>query len=128
MATQMGRHGHGGGVAGGGVPTAYQQGASDVVTAAGAVYRSPRTLRPQLGVGAVGRQQPAAKNRMIMAAAAGQRSSLGSSQPAPGGPPTHYYQDPTGLYSFAFSLSTVAPRGHSLDLFFLVFLGCLAIL
>ncbi|KAL2096626.1 hypothetical protein ACEWY4_008774 [Coilia grayii] len=67
--------------------SAYQQGAPDVT----GVYRSPRALRPQLGVGAVARQ-PAAKNRMIMA---GQRSSLSFSQPAPGGPPTHYYQDPT---------------------------------
>ncbi|XP_062407930.1 microtubule-associated tumor suppressor candidate 2 [Sardina pilchardus] len=64
-------------------------GAADVA----AVYRSPRALRPQLGLGAVARQQPAAKNRMMMAA--GQRSSLSFSQPAPGGPPTHHYQDPT---------------------------------
>ncbi|XP_048119928.1 microtubule-associated tumor suppressor candidate 2 isoform X1 [Alosa alosa] len=58
---------------------------------AAGVYRSPRALRPQLGLGAVVRQ-PAAKNRMMMA---GQRSSLSFSQPAPGGPPTHHYQDPT---------------------------------
>ncbi|XP_030633260.1 microtubule-associated tumor suppressor candidate 2 [Chanos chanos] len=55
------------------------------------VYRSPRTLRPQLGVGAVARQ-PAAKNRIMMT---GQRSSLTLSHPISAAQPTHFFQDAT---------------------------------
>ncbi|XP_074496470.1 microtubule-associated tumor suppressor candidate 2 isoform X1 [Sebastes fasciatus] len=59
----------------------------------GSVYRSPRALRPQLGLGAVTRQ-PAAKTRVQQT---GQRSD-----PAPGqsahavGASTQGYQDPAG--------------------------------
>ncbi|KAK5868922.1 hypothetical protein PBY51_009894 [Eleginops maclovinus] len=54
------------------------------------VYRSPRTLRPQLGLGAVTRQ-PAAKTRVQT----GQRSVLVPGQSAQGaGASTQGYQDP----------------------------------
>ncbi|KAM7412757.1 hypothetical protein PAMA_020232 [Pampus argenteus] len=59
----------------------------------GSVYRSPRALRPQLGLGAVSRQ-PAAKARVQQT---GQRSAAGLSQPAQAaGGSTQGYQDPTG--------------------------------
>uniref|UniRef100_A0A667XY08 Microtubule associated tumor suppressor candidate 2a n=1 Tax=Myripristis murdjan TaxID=586833 RepID=A0A667XY08_9TELE len=60
---------------------------------AGGVYRSPRALRPQLGLGAVTRQ-PAAKTR---AQQTGQRSAATLNQSAQAtGAPTHSSQDPAG--------------------------------
>ncbi|XP_044210864.1 microtubule-associated tumor suppressor candidate 2 isoform X2 [Thunnus albacares] len=59
----------------------------------GSVYRSPRALRPQLGLGAVTRQ-PAAKTRVQQT---GQRSAQGLSQSAQAaGASTQGHQDPTG--------------------------------
>ncbi|XP_053176157.1 microtubule-associated tumor suppressor candidate 2 [Scomber japonicus] len=59
----------------------------------GGVYRSPRTLRPQLGLGAVTRQ-PVAKTRVQQT---GQRSAPGPNHPAQAaGVSTQGYQDPTG--------------------------------
>ncbi|KAM7399017.1 hypothetical protein PAMP_018311 [Pampus punctatissimus] len=59
----------------------------------GSVYRSPRALRPQLGLGAVSRQ-PAAKARVQQT---GQRSAPGLNQSAQSaGASTQGYQDPTG--------------------------------
>ncbi|KAK3531304.1 hypothetical protein QTP70_016276 [Hemibagrus guttatus] len=55
-------------------------------------YRSPRALRPQLGLGAVTRQ-PTTKARMLMT---GQRSTSPLSHSASMVQPTHCYQDPTG--------------------------------
>uniref|UniRef100_UPI003AAC3E2D microtubule-associated tumor suppressor candidate 2 n=1 Tax=Centroberyx gerrardi TaxID=166262 RepID=UPI003AAC3E2D len=58
---------------------------------AGSIYRSPRTLRPQLGLGAVTRQ-PATKTRVQQT---GQRSAPALSQSAQAaGAPTHGHQDP----------------------------------
>ncbi|XP_017552303.1 microtubule-associated tumor suppressor candidate 2 isoform X1 [Pygocentrus nattereri] len=55
------------------------------------VYRSPRALRPQLGLGAVTRQ-PTTKTRMIIP---GQRSASPLSHAAPAGQLTYCYPDPT---------------------------------
>ncbi|XP_066521977.1 microtubule-associated tumor suppressor candidate 2 [Hoplias malabaricus] len=56
------------------------------------VYRSPRALRPQLGLGAVTRQ-PTAKNRMVMP---GQRSASPLSHTTPTAQSAYCYPDPTG--------------------------------
>ncbi|MFT7818502.1 microtubule-associated tumor suppressor candidate 2 homolog isoform X5 [Arapaima gigas] len=60
---------------------------------AAGVFRAPRTLRPQLGLGAVNRF-PSAKNRMLLA---GQKSALAFSHPVQSVPPvSHHYQDTSG--------------------------------
>lgn len=53
----------------------------------GSVYRSPRALRPQLGLGAVTRQ-PAAKTRV--------QQTVQRSAPAPSHSTTQGHQDPAG--------------------------------
>ncbi|KAG9348426.1 hypothetical protein JZ751_002161 [Albula glossodonta] len=61
---------------------------------AGGLFRSPRALRPQLGLGAVTRL-PSAKNRMLLA---GQRSAVSFSHPSQtGSPSTQCYQNPTDV-------------------------------
>ncbi|XP_035240986.1 microtubule-associated tumor suppressor candidate 2 isoform X1 [Anguilla anguilla] len=59
---------------------------------AAGLFRSPRVLRPQLGLGAVTRL-PSAKNRMLVT---GQRSAMTFSHPTPmASPPLQCYQDPS---------------------------------
>lgn len=55
-------------------------------------HRSPRALRPQLGLGAVTRQ-PTTKARILMT---GQRSASPLSHAASMGQPTHCFQESTG--------------------------------
>lgn len=60
--------------------------------AAAAVFRFPRALRPQLGLGAVTRQ-PATKNRMVLA---GQRSASPLSYTSPSVQAPSSHQEPVG--------------------------------
>ena len=70
------------------------------------MVRSPRALRPQLGLGAVSRL-PSAKNRMILT---GQRSAMTFSHPAQmAGPSPLCYQDPTGMSSNAATIVCTEP-------------------
>ncbi|XP_029922287.1 microtubule-associated tumor suppressor candidate 2 [Myripristis murdjan] len=74
---------------------------------AGGVYRSPRALRPQLGLGAVTRQ-PAAKTR---AQQTGQRSAATLNQSAQAtGAPTHSSQDPAGDIKEGLLCPETAPK------------------
>ncbi|XP_070762064.1 microtubule-associated tumor suppressor candidate 2 [Enoplosus armatus] len=72
------------------IPEKYVQ--EHVSQEGGSVYRSPRALRPQLGLGAVTRQ-PAAKTRVPQT---GQRSAPSHAAQA-AGVSTQGYQDPAGL-------------------------------
>ncbi|KAM9732823.1 microtubule-associated tumor suppressor candidate 2 homolog [Menidia menidia] len=72
---------------------------------AGGVYRSPRALRPQLGLGAVTRQ-PAAKTR---APQTNQKPCPASHQPARA--PTAAHQEPSGLGEQRRSGPETAPKG-----------------
>ncbi|XP_062873425.1 microtubule-associated tumor suppressor candidate 2 [Trichomycterus rosablanca] len=68
------------------------------------VYRSPRALKPQLGLGAVTRQ-PTTRNRMMMPA---QRSISPLSHSASVVQPAYYCQEPTG--DLKKPLQEVAPK------------------
>ncbi|KAJ8391451.1 hypothetical protein AAFF_G00089250 [Aldrovandia affinis] len=70
---------------------------------AACLFRAPRALRPQLGLGAVTRL-PSAKSRMLLA---GQRSALTFSHPVQmANPSAHCYQDCSGVSHQLFTYQT----------------------